>query len=131
MFLLKYNSPCDMGLLVTFGVRFGNDDEEMSLFLTQDLVETLKENGFFTGRKFFQKKNTIIVPLAYPEPNTIVEAGRFRMEEDFKLQKNMIIETNQEAGAYVKIYKNGTHIAYGELCLLNEKIGVKIKEVVE
>jgi flagellar motor switch protein FliM len=131
IFLLKYNSPCDMGVLVTFGVRFGNEEEMMSLFLTQDLIEVLKENGFFTGRKFFQKKNTIIVPLAYPEPNTIVEAGRFRLEDDFKLQKNMIIETNQEAGAYVKIYKNGTHIAFGETVVIDDNLGVRFTKIVE
>ncbi len=130
-FLLKYNSPCEMGVLVTFCVRFGNDDEIMCLFLTQDLIEALKENGFFTDSKFFQKKKTIIVPLTYPEPNTIVEAGCFRMEEGFKLQKNMIIETNQEAGEPLKIYKNGIHIAFGESVIIDDDLGVRFTKIVE
>lgn len=130
-FLFKYNDPTQMGIVVTFELSIESAEGTMSLFLTQDLVEALKENNFFTCKRFYQKKNIIVIPLTHPEPNTIVEVGRFRLEDNFKLQKNMIFESNHLAGDPLKIYKNGTHIAFGEAVVIEDNFGVRITKMAE
>ena len=53
-------------------------------------MKALRENGFFSERNFFQKKGEIIIPLTYPEPDTIIEVGRFRLEDNFKIKEESI-----------------------------------------
>lgn len=130
-FLFKYNSPTEMGVLVTFEVNINNIEKYIQLFLSEDLVKALRENGFFSERKFFQKKGEIIIPLTYPEPDTIIEVGRFRLEDDFKIKKNMIFESNKLAGAPLDIYKNGIHVALAEAVIIDDNRGVRVTENVD
>ena len=130
-FLIKHNSFSEMGLLVVFEVSLNNVEKQMNLFLTDDLVKALRENGFFSERKFFQKKGEIIIPLTYPEPDTIIEVGRFRLEENFKIKKNMIFESNKLAGDALDIYKDGKQVALGEGVVIDDNRGVRVTENVE
>ena len=130
-YMLKLNSSVEMGILVTFEVAFKNIERQMTLFLTQELVDSLRENDFFLCQSSYQKRDTIIIPVTYPEPNTMVEVGRFRLEDDFKIQKNMVFETNKLAGDPLDIYKNGTHVALGEAVVVDDNLGVRITKLVE
>ena len=127
-FLFKYNSPAEMGILVTFEVSLNNVKEFIQLFLSEDLVKSLRENGFFSERKSFQKKGEIIIPLTYPEPDTIIEVGRFHLEDNFKIKKNMIFESNKLAGEPLDIFKNGRQVALGEAVIIDDNRGVRVTE---
>ena len=94
-------------------------------------MKALRENGFFSERKFFQKKGEIIIPLTYPEPDTIIEVGCFRLEDNFKIKKNMIFESNKLAGDPLDIYKNGKQVALGEGVIIDDIRGVRVTENVK
>lgn len=130
-FLIKRNSFTEMGVLVVFEVSLNNVEKQMNLFLTEDLVAALRGNGFFSDGRFFQKKDELIIPLAYPEPDTLIEVGRFRLEDDFKIKKNMIFESNKLAGDPLDIYKKGRQVALGEAVVIDDNRGVRVTENVE
>ena len=130
-FLFKYNFPTGMGVLVTIKAKLNNVEDNISLFLSEDLVNALRENGFFTKRIYSQKKDTIVIPLTYPTPDTVIEAGRFHLDNDFKIRKNMIFESNKMAGNPLDVYKNGNHVALGEAVIIDDNRGVRVTENVE
>lgn len=131
LFLFKYISPTGMGVLVTIKAKLNNVEDNISLFLSEDLVNALRENGFFNKRIYSQKKDTIVIPLTYPIPDTIIEAGRFRLEDDFKIKKNMIFESNKMTGNPLDVYKNGTQVALGEAVIIDNNRGVRVTKDVE
>ncbi len=130
-FLIKHNSFTEMGVLVVFEVSLNNVKNQMNLFLTDDLVAALREKDFFSYKEHSHKKDEIIIPLAYPDPDTIIEVGRFRLEDNFKIKKNMIFESNKLAGDPLNIYKNGKQVALGEGVIIDDNRGVRVTENVE
>ena len=130
-FLIKHNSFSEMGILVVFEVSINNVKKQMNLFLTDDLVTALREKDFFSYKRLSLKKDEIIIPLTYPTPDTVIEAGRFRLEDDFKIRKNMISESNKMAGDPLGIYKNGTQVALAEAVIIDDNRGVRVTENVE
>lgn len=130
VFIFKQNTSTEMGILVTFEVVFKNIKSQMTLFLNQELIDSLRENDFFVSKSLYQK-DAIVIPLKYPEPNTIVEVGRFHLEDGFEIQKNMVFEANKLAGEPLDIFKNGTHVALGEAVVIDDNLGVRVTKLVE
>ena len=81
-----------MGFLITFEVKIGKTEDLMNLFLNADFVESLRKT-----RLFKTEGVPNFVPLPNPEPNTIVEAGRFRLEDGENLKEKYVYELNHLA----------------------------------
>ena len=110
-----------MGVLITFEVKIGKTEDLMNLFLNADFVESLRKT-----RLFKTEGVPNFVPLPNPEPNTIVEAGRFRLEDGENLKEKYVYELNHIAGTALHIYKDGNYVGDGEVVAIDENSGVRI-----
>ena len=111
----------EMGVVITFLAKIGKTEAYMNLFFNVDCIESLRKTNFFTtwsGSK--------VVPLPNPEPNTIVEAGRFRLEDGEVLKEKYVYELNHLAGAALHVYKDGKYVGDGEAIAIDDNSGVQI-----
>lgn len=113
--------PTEMGVLITFVVKIEKTEAYMNLFFNADFFESLRKTNFFTA-----SPGSKIVPLPNPEPNTIVEAGRFRLEDDDVLKEKYIYELNHLAGTALHVYKDGKYVGDGEAVAIDDNSGVRI-----
>lgn len=120
-FAYNVSQPSGMGVLITFEVKIGKTEDLMNLFLNADFVESLRKT-----RLFKTEGVPNFVPLPNPEPNTIVEAGRFRLEDRETLKEKYVYELNHLAGTALHIYKDGNYVGDGEVVAIDENSGVRI-----
>ena len=120
-FAYNVSQPSGMGVLITFEVKIGKTEDLMNLFLNADFVESLRKT-----RLFKTEGVPNFVPLPNPEPNTIVEAGRFRLEDGENLKEKYVYELNHLAGTALHIYKDGNYVGDGEVVAIDENSGVRI-----
>lgn len=120
-FAIKGGNATDMGISVTFVAKIGKVEGFINIFFNYEGIEKLMETNFFG---LLSVPN--VIPLVLPEPNTIVELGRLRLEDDFKIEPKMIFELNQLAGAPVNVFKNGEIAGQGEVVLIDDNYGVRI-----
>lgn len=120
-FAYNVSQPSGMGVLITFEVKIGKTEDFMNLFLNADFVESLRKT-----RLFKTEGVPNFVPLPNPEPNTIVEAGRFRLEDGENLKEKYVYELNHLAGTALHIYKDGNYVGDGEVVAIDENSGVRI-----
>ena len=113
--------PTEMGVLITFQVKVGQTQEYINLFFNADCLESL------TGSSFFPRPNSAtIVPVTYPEPNTIIEIGRFRLEDGDSLKEKCVYETNKLAGLPLNVYKDNIYVGKGEAVVIDDNSGIRI-----
>lgn len=115
-----------MGVNISIYIETEDGEGSVNLFFDGDVIETLRQHNFF---KCHGESNYF--SLANPEPNTIVEAGRFRLEENFDLKPGMVFKLNKLAGEPLEVIKNGKTVAIGEGYLIDDNIGIKIFDAVE
>ena len=120
-FAYNVSQPSGMGVLITFEVKIGKTEDLMNLFLNADFVESLRKT-----RLFKTEGVPNFVPLLNPEPNTIVEAGRFRLEDGETLKEKYVYELNHLVGTALHIYKDGNYVGDGEVVAIDENSGVRI-----
>ena len=113
--------PTEMGVLITFVVKIEKTEAYMNLFFNADFFESLRKTNFFTA-----SPGSKIISLPNPEPNTIVEAGRFRLEEGEVLKEKYIYELNHLAGTPLHVYKDGKYVGDGEAVAIDDNSGVRI-----
>jgi flagellar motor switch protein FliN len=93
------------------------------------MEELLLENQQTGNMKKFELNldNLLDVPVEIS-----VEIGRTRMAigELLSLSKGSIIELNKVAGESVDIYVNGKLLGKGEIVVVNERLGVRIMDIV-
>lgn len=61
-----------------------------------------------------------------------VEVGRARMtiQDLLQLGQGSVVELEKLAGEALDIYVNGKRVAFGEAVIVNEKFGVRLKEII-
>jgi flagellar motor switch protein FliN len=93
------------------------------------MEEILIENQQTGNAKKFELNmdNLLDVPVEIS-----VEIGRTKMAigELLSLSKGSIIELNKVAGESVDIYVNGKLLGKGEIVVVNERLGVRIMDIV-
>ena len=105
---------CDMGAVAIFFIKIGQTEGELYLFLNAACLNSLNETSFFK----IQNEVTF-VPLAHPRPNTLVEIGRFHLEDGDNLKENLIYETNRFGGEPLLVSKNGKYVVYAEASVID------------
>lgn len=111
----------DMGVLITLEAKVGQTQGYINLFFNTDCIECLRNSSFFS------RPNSVnIVPIKYPEPNTIIEIGRFCLEAGETLKEKYIYETNKLAGLPLNVYKEGTYVGKGEAVVIDDNVGIRI-----
>ncbi len=120
-FAIKGSNVTDMGILVSYVVKIGKTEGMLNIFFNYECIERLVETKFFG---LMGVSN--VIPLAKPDPNTVVELGRFRLEDDFKITPKMIFELNQLAGYPVNVFKDCKIVGQGEVVLIYDNYGVRI-----
>ena len=120
-FAMGVSNPSGMGVIITFVVKIGNIEDFINIFLNADFLESLRKTKLFTTGGV-----TNFVPLPDPEPNTIVEAGRFRLAEGDILKEKYIYELNHLAGTALHVYKDGKYVGDGEAVAIDDNSGVRI-----
>lgn len=99
----------DMGVVATFYIKIGQTEGNINLFLNPDCINSLNETSFFNitnGASF--------IPLATPTPNTIVEMGRFHLDDGESLKENLIYETNKLGGEVLDVLKDEKYVGEAE-----------------
>jgi len=99
----------DMGVVATFYIKIGQTEGNINLFLNPDCINSLNETSFFNitnGASF--------IPLATPTPNTIVEMGRFHLDDGESLKENLIYETNKLGGEVLDVLKDERFVGEAE-----------------
>jgi len=93
------------------------------------MEELLIENQqAVNGKKFELNLDSLLdIPVEIS-----VEIGRTKMAigELLSLSKGSIIELNKVAGESVDIYVNGKLLGKGEIVVVNERLGVRIMDIV-
>ena len=125
-FAMGVSQPTEMGVLIIFDVKIGKVEDYINIFFNADFVESLRKTDFFTTGKELH-----FVPLSNPEPNTIVEAGRFRLEDGENLKEKYIYELNNLAGNPLHIYKDGKYVGDGEVVAIDDNSAVRITTKLE
>lgn len=120
-FAYNVTQPTGMGVLITFEVKIGKTEDLINLFLNADFVESLRKTRLFKTEGYPN-----FVPLPNPEPNTIVEAGRFRLEEGEGLKEKYVYELNHLVGMPLHVYKDGNYVGDGEAVAIDDNSGVRI-----
>lgn len=118
-----FNAPdySGMGVAVSMVMKVGDEEGFVRLFWNGDIIENLRKSGFF---KCHSSSNVFALPKL--EPDTIVEAGRFRLEENFPIEPGMIFELNKSYGEPLNVLKNGRIIACGEGTIIDGHFGIRI-----
>lgn len=109
----------DMGILVSFEIDFKNTQSTINLFFSADMLEYIEEAKH-------PSKNEKLIPFLRSVQNTIAEIGRFRLEENFKLESNLVFELKTESNELLNIYKNGNLVGQGEAVVIEDNLGVQL-----
>ena len=117
LFTLSSISPTEMGVVITFYMKNGKDEGTINLFFNADFFKSLRKTKFFST-----SSGPDYVPLAHRVPNTIVEIGRFRLEDDDELKEGKIYETDNLAGDELDIYRNDKYVGSGEAVVIDNDI---------
>ena len=117
LFTLSSISPTEMGVVITFIMKNGKDEGSFSLFFNADFFKFLRKTNFFST-----SSGPDYVPIAHRLPNTIVEIGRFRLEDEDVLKENKIYETDNLAGDELDIYKDDKYVGSGEAVVIDNDI---------
>ena len=99
----------DMGVVATFYIKIGQTEGNINLFLNPDCINSLNETSFFNITN-----DASFIPLATPTPNTIVEMGRFHLDDGESLKENMIYETNKLGGEVLDVLKDEKYVGEAE-----------------
>lgn len=99
----------DMGVVATFYIKLGQTEGNINLFLNPDCINSLNETSFFNITN-----DASFIPLATPTPNTIVEMGRFHLDDGESLKENMIYETNKLGGEVLDVLKDERFVGEAE-----------------
>lgn len=110
-------SRTEMGVDITFIMKNGKDEGAFNLFFNADFFKSLRKTNFFST-----SNGPDYVPLAHRLPNTIVEIGRFRLEDGDELKENKIYETDNLAGDELDIYKDDKYVGSGEAVVIDNDI---------
>ena len=121
IFAMGVCQPAEMGVFITFEVEIGKAEGFINLFFNAAFFEALRKTNFFSTCGIAN-----CVPLARPEPNTIVEVGRFRLEEGEGLKEKYVYELNNLAGDPLHVYKDGKYVGDGEAVVIDDNNGVRI-----
>lgn len=121
--LFSYNvSQSDgIGVLITFEVKIGKTTDLIKIFFNADFIESIRKTRLFKAEGVQN-----FVPLPNPEQNTIVEAGRFRLEDGEILKEKNVYELNHLAGTPLHVYKDGNYVGDGEAVAIDDNSGVRI-----
>ena len=104
----------DMGVVATFYIKIGQTEGNINLFLNPDCINSLNGTSFFNITN-----DASFIPLATPTPNTIVEMGRFHLDDGESLKENLIYETNKFSGEPLDIYKDGKYAGEAEATVID------------
>lgn len=104
----------DMGVVATFYIKIGQTEGNINLFLNPNCINSLNGTSFFNITN-----DASFIPLATPTPNTIVEMGRFHLDDGENLKENLIYETNKFSGEPLDIYKDGKYAGEAEATVIN------------
>ncbi len=99
----------DMGVVATFYIKIGQTEGNINLFLNPDCINSLNETSFFNITN-----DASFIPLANPTPNTIVEMGRFHLDDGESLKENLIYETNKLGGEVLDVLKDERFVGEAE-----------------
>lgn len=99
----------DMGVVATFYIKIGQTEGNINLFLNPDCINSLNETSFFNITN-----DASFIPLATPTPNTIVEMGRFHLDDGESLKENLIYETNKLGGEVLDVLKDEKYVGEAE-----------------
>ena len=99
----------DMGVVATFYIKIGQTEGNINLFLNPDCINSLNETSFFNITN-----DVSFIPLATPTPNTIVEMGRFHLDDGESLKENLIYETNKLGGEVLDVLKDERFVGEAE-----------------
>ena len=99
----------DMGVVATFYIKIGQTEGNINLFLNPDCINSLNETSFFNITN-----DASFIPLATPTPNTIVEMGRFHLDDGESLKENLIYETNKLGGEVLDVLKDERFVGEAE-----------------
>jgi len=99
----------DMGVVATFYIKIGQTEGNINLFLNPDCINSLNETSFFNITN-----DASFIPLATPTPNTIVEMGRFHLDDGDSLKENLIYETNKLGGEVLDVLKDERFVGEAE-----------------
>ena len=114
-------SPTEMGVSICFSVKVGKNEGTMNFFFNADCIKSLRDTAFFSDNV-----NINYVPLVPRKPNTIVEIGRLRLEDNTPFKEKMIFETDNLAGNPLNIYKDGKYVGSGEAVVIDNNSAVRI-----
>lgn len=120
-FSLNVLSPTEMGVSICFSVKVGKNEGTMNFFFNADCIKSLRNTAFFSDNV-----NINYVPLVPRKPNTIVEIGRLRLEDNTPFKEKMIFETDNLAGNPLNIYKDGKYVGSGEAVVIDNNSAVRI-----
>lgn len=123
---LKEPDYSGMGVCISFSMKIGEEEGSVHLFWDGNIIENLRKNNFFKCHN-----NSHVFVLNKPEPDTIVEAGRFRLEENFAIEPGMIFELNKFHGEPLNVIKNGRIVARGEGTLIDDHFAIRIQDAEE
>ena len=114
-------APTEMGVLVTYYIKLGKNEGTMNFFFDADCIKSFRNTKFFSANE-----DNCFVPIAHRTPNTIVEIGRFRLEDNTPFKEKMIFETDNLAGNPLNIYKDGKYVGSGEAVVIDNNSAVRI-----
>lgn len=120
-FAYNVSQPDGMGVLITFEVKIGKTKDLINIFFNADFIESLRKTRLFKAEGVPN-----FVSLPNPEPNTIVEAGRFRLEDGETLKEKYVYELNHLAGTALHVFKDGNYVGDGEAVVIDDNSGVRI-----
>lgn len=119
--LIFENNPNENGVLICFNIKIDGTEGNLQIFLSNVILQEIQEIILYS-----KNKNSKIIPLALPEKNVVIEAGRFRIEDNFELEENMIFVTDKADDELLDIYKNEKFIGQGEPLVIENKFAVRV-----
>ena len=117
---------CVMGVGISLDMKIGDEEGLVHLYLDKDIIEQLRKQNFFGCHN-----NSNLFLLSKPESDTIVEAGRFRLEENLSIEPGMIFELNKLYGEPLEVIKAGKIVACGEGTIIEDHFAIRIFDAEE
>lgn len=123
---LKAPDYSGMGVYISLIMKIGDEEGFVHLFWDGDIIENLRKYDFF---KCHDASN--VFALSKPESDTVVEAGRFRLEDNIAIEPGMIFELNKFHGEPLNVIKNNRIVARGEGTLIDDHFAIRIQDAEE
>lgn len=129
LFLPYSEWSIEMGVMVTIELIFAHDAGEedgedvhtLDLFFNAPLIEGLCKKNVIA-----EKETNKVIELERPVGNTLVELGRCHLSEDFKIEKNMVLELDSLYEEPLTLYINGSECWKGDAVFIDDSKGVRI-----